>query len=190
MWAGVYIMEKIQNLEGEVWLPVVGYEGFYEISNKGRLKTVKKTVRTKSNGRHPRKERILNPTINQKGYYHTSLHREASVKWFTIHRLVAQAFIPNPENKPQVNHIDSTPLNNNVENLEWCTHGENMKHGFLYGRKTQKGEKNNQAKITREIAEKVRELYAEGNLTQWQVGEVFGLARCHIKDITTYKIWK
>lgn len=180
-------MEQIEN---EVWKPVQGYEGLYEISNLGRLKSPQKVVNGKEGRLHTLKERMLNPRVNQTGYYHTALYKNGKPKWYTVHRMVALSWIDNPENKPHINHKDSNRLNNRVDNLEWCTHGENMKHGFLYGNKTQKGEKNNAAKITREIAEAVRALYAEGNLTQWQVGERFGLARCHVKDITTHKIWK
>lgn len=105
----------------EIWKPVNGYEGKYWISNLGRIKN---------------KTKILKPALKKEyimskgGYYQISLSNgkkyDSSTK--LIHRLVAEAFIPNPDNLPQVNHIDHNPLNNCVENLEWCSAKYNSNH--------------------------------------------------------------
>lgn len=104
----------------EVWKDVVGFEGKYEVSNFGR-------VRNKNH------QWLLNQYINENGYCIVGLHSRQNntgkTKHFRVHRLVAEAFIQNPENKRTVNHIDGNKMNNNVKNLEWATHGENIKHG-------------------------------------------------------------
>lgn len=106
----------------EVWKAVKGYEGLYEVSSHGRVKSLK---------RLHTKERILCQAINHKGYARVVLWKENKQRKFSVHRLVAQAFIENPEAKPQVNHIDENKLNNRVENLEWCSQLENHRHGTI-----------------------------------------------------------
>ena len=108
----------------EVWKPIVGYEGFYEVSNLGRVKSVERIVEN-NGGQQRRQERIMRLRIGSLGYLNVTLCRESATKVFSVHRLVAQAFIPNPENKPYVDHIDTDPSNNNVDNLRWVTQHEN-----------------------------------------------------------------
>lgn len=108
----------------EEWRDVVGYEGLYKISSKGRVKSYQ--------GRH-KKPKILKTSTTTTGYKKVELTKNKRRKSLKVHRLVAEAFLPNEENKPFVNHIDSNPLNNDVMNLEWCTQKENMVHSAIYG---------------------------------------------------------
>lgn len=113
---------------GEKWNDVKGYEGRYMVSTFGRVKSLKRTKRGKGNGILPVEERILTPLCTGK-YLVVGLSDGKTHKQHAIHRLVACAFIDNPENKPQVNHIDENPKNNRVDNLEWVTARENILYG-------------------------------------------------------------
>lgn len=108
----------------EVWKDVVGYEGLYQVSNLGRVKSMRKSWAS-----HGEKEHIMRPT-KTKGYEYLKLRGNDGVDKSTpVHRLVALAFIPNPNGYKCVNHKDENKLNNNVENLEWCTLAYNFNYG-------------------------------------------------------------
>lgn len=109
----------------EVWKDVVGYEGLYQVSNMGRVKSLS---RIGLNGNRL-KERLLKPRPKAFGYLLVCLYKQGNCKNFLIHRLVAEAFIPNPNNYPQINHKDEVTYNNVVSNLEWCTCKYNINYG-------------------------------------------------------------
>ena len=113
----------------EIWKPITNILG-YEVSNLGRIKSLDKIIITKHNRSVFKKERILKPHLNSNGYERTFIGGQR----LFVHRLVAQAFIPNPNNYNCVNHKDFNPLNNCVDNLEWCTHKQNMEYSKKAGR--------------------------------------------------------
>ena len=100
----------------EIWKDIKGYEGLYQVSNLGRVKRI-------TTGR------VLKPLKHANGYLMVKLSKNSIVYTKTVHRLVAEAFIPNPEHKSEINHIDENKTNNNVSNLEWMTRTENINHG-------------------------------------------------------------
>lgn len=110
----------------EIWKDINGYDGYYQISNLGRIKSLPKK-RNNNNGYYIQKEMILKNHLNNKGYQYVYLSIPIKKKYY-VHRLVGIAFIPNPFKKPYINHIDCNPLNNNMKNLEWCTPQENTDH--------------------------------------------------------------
>jgi hypothetical protein len=104
----------------EVWKSVKGYEGLYAISNYGRVKNIVT-------------DKVRSPINNGKGYYKLELRKDKIGKRHYIHRMVAEAFLPNPHNKTEVNHKDGKPSNNHISNLEWVTSSENSKHAVYKG---------------------------------------------------------
>lgn len=121
-------------MENEVWKDIPYYENEYQISNYGRVKSKSRIINYKNINRisynYQIKERILKPRIDKKGYIHYALNKNGITKEYKAHRLVALVFVPNPYNKSQINHKDMNKQNNYVDNLEWCTNGENQKHSY------------------------------------------------------------
>lgn len=114
--------------EIKTWRPIPGYEEFYEVSDDGDVRSISLLSRH-GYVLNRKKPRLLKWEISRDGYARVCLCRLKSKKHFFIHRLVAFAFIPNPNDLPQINHIDENPLNNNIQNLEWCTGKQNCNHG-------------------------------------------------------------
>lgn len=113
----------------EIWKDIVGYEEYYQISNRGNIRSKDRYVKTCGGGFRFVKGSPIKTVVCTNGYISVGLHKKGIVKMRLIHRLVAQAFIPNPDNLPQINHIDENIKNNNVSNLEWCTPKYNANYG-------------------------------------------------------------
>lgn len=164
----------------EIWKEIVGYEGLYEISNLGRVKSL-----ARKTGRRSFNEVIRKPKLwsmhNGKWTYHLIIlckARKKSTK--KIHRLVAEAFIPNPENKPEVHHIDFDTTNNRVENLKWTTHHENSLHSV--GRYAS-GTRNGQSRFNVEDIRFIKQ--SQGNIGARNLAKIYGVC-----PWTIYHIWK
>lgn len=119
----------------ELWKDIQGYEGLFQISNLGNVKRKQKTYFCGNNTKRVLEERfIIGEQV--KGYRRVALWNNKKYKRVFVHRLVAQAFITNPDNKPEIDHIDGNPLNNKVDNLRWCNHIENLNNPITLKRKS------------------------------------------------------
>lgn len=147
----------------EVWKDIEGYEGLYQVSNLGRVKRV-------TTGR------ILKGMVSGSGYIQVDLSKQGATSKKLIHRLAAQAFIPNPENKLEVNHIDEDKTNNKVDNLEWATRQENNNHGTH----NEKVSKSNSIPIiaTHIKSEDSKEFYGAS-----ECARQLGLSQSHISEV-------
>lgn len=124
----IYKNLSLENLENEIWLPIEGYDGLYEVSNMGRVKSLRDRY-----GK-PR-EKILSQCDNGNGYLFVRLHKDEKVKNCKVHRLVASAFIPNPNNYPTVNHNNEIKTDNRVCNLCWMGYSQQQRHGTCIQRR-------------------------------------------------------
>ena len=118
----------------EIWKDIPGFEGYYKVSNIGNIMSVKRLVNSSITNKRLVNERVRKININKYGYQYITLHKKGKGTHFTIHRLVAMCFIPNSNNYSSINHMDEDKLNNNFENLEWCT----TKYNNFYNNRQEK----------------------------------------------------
>ncbi len=168
----------------ENWLPILGYEGFYEVSDCGRVRRVK-------GGRGSVAGRILTCKVAPNGYQHVDLSIRDKKTRFLIHRLVATAFIGVPEFGAEVNHKDGCKTNNKIENLEWVTRGQNLSHAYRTSLKKHhdvRGANNPRARLTDAQVEEIRGL--KGKLGQRAIAKRYNVSRTTIQWIHQGKHWK
>ena len=149
--------------DNDIWKPVKGYEGIYEVNKNSTVRSIDHLVVCKNRGRRIQKGRVLKTRISLKGYVQVSLSKN-TVRFNTgVHRVAAIAFIPNPKNLPQVNHIDGNKQNNRIENLEWCTNSYNQNHAVKNKLiNPNYGEKHHQAKLQNFEVQIARNLHYSG----------------------------
>ncbi len=167
------------------WRDVAGYEGLYQVSSTGLVRSLPRVEKTK----HSRTGSIVYRTRNGRllklgthvfGYKTVALYKDGSVKLVSVHRLVAKAFHPNDDGYKEVNHIDGDPANNKVGNLGWCTRSENILHSTTVLGKN-RGSDNKLSKLTEEDVLKIKDLIDEG-VSQTQIAKVF--------NVTGDAIWR
>ena len=140
----------------EIFKDIKGYEGSYQISNLGRIKSLSRLVDNHSGFKKNLKEKMLKTHISKTGYFVVDLKKENIRKTFKVHRLIAIHFINKIEGKKYINHIDGNKLNNNISNLEWCTIKENNNHAKLNKLKNDCGHNNSRACFTENQSELIR----------------------------------
>jgi hypothetical protein len=163
----------------EEWRDVTGYEGLYQVSNLGRVKSFPCPGNYGRSG-------IRTPITHYKGYKWLYLSKDKEKHNFKIHRLVAMAFIPNPNNYPQVNHKNGIKDDNYVENLEWCNNSQNIQHAYDTGLAQGKGEKHFRSKFKDEDIKKIRNL----KLSQSKIAKRYGVCKSTIQCILVRRTWK
>ena len=178
-------MGKININIPEVWKDIEGYEGRYQVSNIGRVKSLERTASIK-NGKRTVPERILRPKAERTGYLRINLYDSSGkMKSFFIHRLVCEAFHENPKNKPEVNHINENKLDNRACNLEWVTAKENSNHGTRNARIGKANIKNKSKPVGQyTTAGKLIKVWQSTNEVERQLGFSHG----HVSDVARGKL--
>lgn len=171
----------------EEWKPIEGYDGWYEVSNYGRVRSWHKWGRGKGRSDKPR---LLSISKKSDGYLKTSLNdRNSNRHTYVIHRLVAESFVPNLEEKLEINHKDGIKTNNFYLNLEWCTRKENINHAIESGLINIRGEKCGKAKLSKEDVLEIKDLYDTGDYYQREIGEMYGIDPTQVSRIISGKRW-
>ena len=163
----------------EIWKDAPGYEGVYQVSNLGRVKSMSR-IRVNGRAKILTKDKILlSKTLND--YVKIGMTH----KYVLAHRLIAKAFIPNPDNKPQVNHINGIKHDNRVENLEWVTASENAIHSSK-NKLSNTGEKHWKSKLTEKNIKEIR----ESKLKQSELAKIYNITQSTICQIISRRTWK
>ena len=163
----------------EEWKDVEGFPK-HKISTFGRLKS----FGVKKEGI------IVKGWLDKNGYRRHIMRYKEKVKYISAHRIVALNFIENPNNYPEVNHIDGNKLNNHISNLEWCTNESNIRHAFETGLRSSSGENNPKAKLKEKDIREIRKIYKDKKMTALELSKLYGVTRTNIYEIVNYKIWK
>lgn len=175
----------------EQWRDIGGYEGSYQISDLGRVKSLSRII-WNGQPKLPRRlrERILRPIKSNTGYLNVKLCSGGFTSTMQIHQIVAATFIPNPNNKSQVNHRNGVKTDNRATNLEWHSALENTNHARSVLGYDNSKELNGQAKLTQDQILQIRHMYMTGEYLQREIGEIFGIHQAHVSRIILGKLWR
>lgn len=181
-------------MELEIWKDVIGFEGMYQVSSMGNVRSLDRKVKHNYSGWANRKGQEIKKRPDKDGYLKVNLKVKQKGKSSIVHRLVASAFIPNAENKPQVNHKNGIKNDNRIENLEWCTTFENRQHAYDTGLQhsfTRQGELNNFNKLKEQQVREIRILHdKKKGFTYKKLGEIYNVSEGAIGNIIKNKTWK
>lgn len=172
----------------ETWKDVKGYEGFYQVSSTGQVLS-----RSLGGWKVRQKPKLLKPNKNASGYFAYKLSKGSNSKPWNVlaHRLVALNFLDNPNSLPQVNHKNGNKTDNRVENLEWVTRLENMRHSWANGfHRSPRGAAAHHAKLTVEQVEQIKELLKQPHANMAAIGRQFGVTCTHVSRIRSGTHWK
>ena len=191
------------SMKDEIWKPIKGYEGLYEVSNKGRVRSLGRVSKRNQGSKvveYTKNPRILKQQAYGKKrnylsvnlYQHKNIGEQRKLKTFYVHRLVAETFIPNPLGKCDVNHIDGNPHNNDVCNLEWATRKENIVHAYNNGLTKTFGSNHPLSKLTEEQVREIRSTYQEGVVGFGcnSLAQKYNVSKTLIQKIVKGKTWK
>lgn len=181
-------LERLTRKIQERWKSIDGYEGLYEVSEQGEVKSLDRTVASKWGTPKIVKGRTMVQKTTNNGRRQVCLSKDGKKLWVSVSRVVARSFIRNPHGLPCVNHRDNDPLNNKVENLEWCTYKENQAHMRRQGRqKYPCGERGGNTKLT---WDQVCQIRNRKNEDQKLLAQEFGIKQSGVSQIINFKSWK
>jgi len=185
------------DIKNEIWLPIPNFEGYYEASNMGRIKSLDRTIekpdeKTGKISYMTRRGKIFKIRFkHNRRYMSIRLSKNGKTVGYPIHRIIAMIFVPNPDNKPQVNHINGIKTDNRAENLGWVNNSENILHAIDSGlMKYAIGESHGSAIFTEDNVLRIRELYASKKYNLEEIGKMFNTNRSRIHEIVKRKTWK
>jgi hypothetical protein len=174
----------------EIWKDITGYEGLYQVSNFGRVKSLERKVIQKDGGLFSVRETIRKQFCAM-GYLYVDLYKDFKKTKFRIHSLVAMAFLKNENNLIEINHKNGIKTDNQSENLEWCTHSDNLIHAFKTGLFISvKGENKLNSKLTNENISEIKSLYKTGNFSHRSLAKKFNVCSSTIHNILNNIKWK
>lgn len=180
---------EIPKIRGEVWKNIIDFEGYYKVSNKGRILKLEQTIYYKTGDFYIEPKQLIKAVPNRDNYYRVSLSKNGIRKYCLVHRLVAQTFIPNPENKSQVNHKKGITTDNRASQLEWSTPKENTNHAVNTGL-TPVGERCSWSKLKTTEVKRIRKLRRTKKLSFDKLSLMFNVSRKNISKIVNFKSWK
>ncbi len=176
----------------EIWKDIKGHENLYQISNYGNVRSLDRYIIIKEKNKPTPYKRYYKgkrkiPSIVTCGYLSVALYNKTIRKTILVHRLVGKAFIPNPENKPEINHKNTIKTDNRVGNLEWSTCKENMNHADKMGLRKIRGEDNGNSKLN---SLQIRVIRKTKGLTTRELAKIFNIGQSAISCILRKKTWK
>ncbi len=181
-------------MKNEIWKNVIGYENYYEVSSIGRVRSKERKVEYNKYGktfyRIIKAQPLAIARQNKVGHKKVVLYFKGKGKNLGVHRLVAQAFLENAENKLCVNHLDGVPWNNNVDNLEWCTHKENTQHAMDNNMFCTQGESHTLAKLTEKNVLYIREQVIQKRYKMVDLAKRFNVTYRNIYSIVNRESWR
>ena len=187
--AGGGFQESAAHMNQEKWKAIKGYEGLYEVSDLGNIRSIGRYTPARSGSCKFQKGMVRKLSFIPKRYVCATLSKEGVPRTFDIHRLVAKAFIPNPDNLPEVDHKDNNKHNNRVDNLQWISRLGNAQKAVASGLQP-RGDRCSNAVATEEIVLKIRKLYATTVPSQLKLEKMFGISRGAIWYIVNRKTWR
>lgn len=179
----------VENIDNETWKDIIGFEGLYQVSSLGRIKSLDRhRTQLGSYKNATLKSKLLTQRSN-KGYLKTTLCKDGKMYYFPTHRLVAIAYLDNHENKPEVNHIDGIKTNNFAENLEWCSSSENKIHAHENGLCNQKGSLNNSSILNELIVQEIKGLLRD-KVYHKTISLKYNISLSTVEKISANVLWK
>ena len=183
-----HILTMMESNVIEIWKDITGYESLYQVSNTGKVKSLER-VSIFNNSTGLKKERFLKDSSSSERYSKVKLSKNSIETPFLVHRLVAKAFLENPNNKKEVNHINGIKNDNRVENLEWATRSENTIHAFETKLKiSQKGSEHGNAKLNEFQVLEIREIGRSKQLKE--IADIYNVDKSLISLVLLRKAWK
>lgn len=182
------LAEACNEVAGEIWRPVVGYEGLYEVSNLARVRSLERMAYRKNGTPLRFKGGLKKITTTSAGYFWTRLTRDGKSGNILLHVMVARAFIPNPDDRPEVNHLDLNPKNCVQGNLEWATHKRNIEHARDGGRLNGYTNPKRRFKLQPEQVAEIRAALKRNEKKQ-SIADRHGISRALVRQISNNTVW-